>query len=217
MAKMKPTSSTRKPKPAAKAREPKPTDSVFQFKITLLGVKPSIWRRIQIKDCTLDKLHEHIQTVMGWTNSHLHDFKIGEQLYGDPLLLEENMEGMDYQDSTTMKLSDILPKTGKRFRFVYEYDFGDSWEHEVVFEGCPKAEAGRQYPVCLEGERACPPEDVGGIGGYAEFLQAIRDKTHEEREAMFEWVSGWFDPEEFDPVTATKSMKKGLPDWRSMR
>jgi hypothetical protein len=199
-----------------KAKKAKPTDTVHQFKITLLESNPPIWRRIQVKDCTLDKLHEHIQTVMGWTNSHLHHFKVGEQLYGDPMLMEENMEEMDYQDSTSTKISDILPKTGKRFRFVYEYDFGDSWEHEVVFEGCPKAEAGRQYPICLEGERACPPEDVGGVGGYADFLEAIRDKTHEERAAMFEWVSGWFDPEEFDPVTATKSMKKGLPNWRRM-
>ena len=76
----------------------------------------------------------------------------------------------------------------------------------------PKA----KYPLCLEGARACPPEDVGGISGYADFLEAIQDKTHEEREAMFEWVSGWFDPEEFDAETATKGMKKGLPDWREM-
>jgi hypothetical protein len=114
-------------------------------------------------------------------------------------------------------LRDILPKTGQPLRMVYEYDFGDSWEHEVLFEGCPKAEAGRQYPVCLEGERACPPEDVGGVGGYADFLQTIQDKSHEERVEMLEWGGGWFDPEEFDPATATKSMRKGLPDWRSMR
>jgi len=195
------------------ARTKKPTDTVYQFKITLLEIQPPIWRRIQVKDGTLDKLHEYIQTAMGWTNSHLHQFKIGEQLYGDPMLMEENFEEMEYKDSTTTVLSDILPKTGK-FRFVYEYDFGDGWEHEVLFEGCPKAEPGRKYPVCLEGQRACPPEDVGGTGGYEEFLKAVQDKNHEEREAMLEWDGGWFDPEEFDPVTATKSMKKGLPDWR---
>lgn len=75
---------------------------------------------------------------------------------------------------------------------------------------------GKKYPLCLDGARACPPEDVGGAGGYEEFLEAIRDKTHEERAAMFEWVCGWFDPEEFDPEVATKSMRKGLPDWREM-
>lgn len=207
---------TKKAKPPAKARKPKPTDAVFQFKLTLLGAKPLIWRRIQVSDCTLDKLHEYIQTSMGWTNSHLHRFQIGEVRYADPMLMEEDFEEFGYKDSTSTMLSEIVPKGGKRLRFVYEYDFGDSWDHEVVFEGCPKAEAGRQYPICLEGERACPPEDCGGVAGYADFLDAIRDKTNEEREAMFEWVSGWFDPEEFDPVTATKSMKKGLPDWRRM-
>jgi hypothetical protein len=148
---------------------------------------------------------------MGWTNSHLHQFKFGEQLYGDPMLMEEDFEEMDYKDSTTTLLSDLLPQSGKRLRFGYKYDFGDSWQHEVLLEGCPNAEEDRQYPVCLEGERACPPEDVGGVGGYEEFY-----KSHEEREEMLEWGGGWFDPEEFDPVTATKSMKKGLPDWRNL-
>ena len=202
--------------PKPRKRRPTKSDLLYQFKITLLKTQPPIWRRIQVMDCTLDKLHEHIQTSMGWTNSHLNQFRIREQQYADPMLMEEDFEEFGYQDSTSTMLSDILPETGKQFRFQYEYDFGDSWDHEVLFEGCPKAEADRQYPLCLEGERACPPEDCGGVGGYAEFLEAIRDKNHEEREAMFEWVSGWFDPEEFDPVTATKSMKKGLPNCRNM-
>jgi hypothetical protein len=199
-----------------KAKKPKPTDTIFQFKITLLGHKPLIWRRIQVKDCTLDKLHEHIQTSMGWTNSHLHHFRIGEQLYGDPMLVEEDFEDMGYTDSTRTMLSDIIPKNSKRRRFLYEYDFGDGWEHEVLFEGCPKGEAGRQHPICLEGERACPPEDCGGVGSYADLLEVIGNKKHEEHEEMMEWLGGWFDPEEFDLATATKSMKKGLPDWRRM-
>src|SRR5690348_10847142 len=110
-------------------------ERVYQFKITLLDARPPVWRRIQVKDCTLDKLHERIQTAMGWTNSHLHDFKIGGKDYGDPMLLDENFEEFDYGDSTTTKLSDILPRTGRRFRFEYQYDFGDGWRHEVLFEG----------------------------------------------------------------------------------
>src|SRR5438874_2639787 len=109
-------------------------DTVYQFKITLQDSHPPIWRRIEVQDCTLDKLHEHIQTAMGWTNSHLHHFRINDQLYGDPMLMQENFEEMQYKDSTTTKISDIVPKTGKRFRFQYEYDFGDSWYHEVLFE-----------------------------------------------------------------------------------
>src|SRR4029077_12012270 len=94
-------------------------ERVYQFKITLLDTRPPIWRRIQVKDCTLDKLHEPTETAMGWTTSHLHDFKIGGKDYGDPLLLEENFGEFDYGDSTTTKLSDILPRTGRRFRFEY--------------------------------------------------------------------------------------------------
>ena len=199
----------------ARAEKRKPTNRLYQLKITLRDVKPAIWRRIQVKDCTLDKLHEYIQTAMGWTNSHLHHFGVADRHYGDPELMEENFEGMNYRDSTITLLSDIVPKDGGRFRFVYEYDFGDSWEHEVLFEGCPKVDKGQKFPLCLEGERACPPEDVGGVPGYAEFLETIGDRDHEEREGTLEWAEGWFDPDEFDAATATKSMWKGLPDWRS--
>jgi hypothetical protein len=101
-------------------------ERVFQFKITLLDSRPPIWRSIQVKDCTLDKLHEHIQTAMGWTNSHLNHFHIGERPYGDPDLMHENYDEFGYKDSTNTRISDILPKTGRRFRFDYEYDFGDS-------------------------------------------------------------------------------------------
>jgi hypothetical protein len=190
--------------------------SVFQFKVTLLDTRPPVWRRIQVKDCTLDKLHEHIQTAMGWTNSHLHHFGIGGQLYGDPLLMQENFEEMEYKDSTTTRISDIVPKSGKRFRFEYEYDFGDGWQHEVLFEGCVRAEAGKKYPLCVEGERACPPEDVGGVWGYADFLVAIQNPENEQHDEMLEWVGGSFDPEAFDAATATRRMKKELPDWRRM-
>lgn len=191
------------------------SDNVYQFKITLLESQPPIWRRIQVEDCTLDKLHEHIQTAMGWTNSHLHHFEIKGKRYGDPELLDDGVGDMDIEDSTTTMLSEIVPKNGKRFRFVYEYDFGDGWQHEILFEGCPKPEKGKKLPLCLEGERACPPEDIGGIGGYEHFLEVIADPQHEEHADMREWVGGKFDAEKFDPKAATKAMKKGLPDWRS--
>jgi hypothetical protein len=190
---------------------------VYQFKITLQRAHPPIWRRIQVKECTLDKLHQHIQTAMGWTNSHLNHFRIGEQLYGNPLLLHEIFEEMKYRDSTTTRISKILPKTGKQFQFQYEYDFGDSWYHEVLFEGCVQAEKGERYPLCVEGAQACPPEDVGGVRGYADFVEAIQNPGHEEHARMREWVGGRFDPEAFDPVKATQAMRKGIFAWRSER
>ncbi|HUY37027.1 MAG TPA: plasmid pRiA4b ORF-3 family protein [Pirellulales bacterium] len=204
---------TREPK----TREPKTRETeaiLYQFKLTLLDVKPPIWRRIQVWNCTLDKLHEHIQTAMGWTNSHLHQFKIDDRLYGDPLLMEDNFETLEYVDSTSTELRLILPKGGQRLRFSYEYDFGDGWEHEVLFEGCPNSEPGKRYPVCLEGERSCPPEDVGGVDGYAECLAVLADPKHDEHKEMRKWVGGEFHAERFDPAAATKTMLKGLPDWR---
>jgi hypothetical protein len=184
--------------------------------VTLLDTRPPIWRRTQVKDCTLDRLHEHLQTAMGWTNSDLHHFRIGEQLYGDPLLMQENFEEMGCKDSTTTRISDLLPTSGKRFRFEYECDFGDGWRHEVLFEGCVQAEAGKKYPLCVEGERACPPEDVGGVWGYADFVEAVQNEDHEQHDEILDWVGGSFDPEAFDAKAATRRMMKGLPDWRKM-
>lgn len=214
---------------AAAARSHQPTKNLYQLKVTLARVQPEIWRRIQTPDCTLDRLHELIQTSMGWTNSHLHDFDIGGQRYGDPELMCEDFHQRNYRDSRITLLSMVLPEDHQRVSFRYVYDFGDSWEHEVVFEGCPQAVEGQRYPLCVEGMRACPPEDVGGTIGYREFLEAIEPNRSEsledlddldqpgDREEHLEWAGGWFDPEEFDAATATKSMWKGIFDWRNAR
>ncbi len=172
---------------------------------------------MQVGDCTLDKFHDHIQTAMGWTNSHMHHFRIEGTLYGDPMLLEETFGDLRYKDSTTTRLSDILPEGGEPFRFEYEYDFGDGWLHEIRFEGRLRAESGKRYPLCLEGGRACPPEDVGGVWGYVDFLATIADPEDEQHEGMRKWIGRKFDPEAFSPVAATRRMKSGLPDWREMR
>jgi len=187
---------------------------LYQFKITLKDIQPPIWRRIQVKDCYLDKLHEHIQTAMGWTNSHLHQFKIDDTLHGDPDLLCEGWQDESSPvNSLETKVSTIVPDDGAQIRFEYEYDFGDGWEHEILFEGCLQAEKGDRYPVCVEGERACPPEDVGGTYGYEEYLEAIADPEHEEHESFMKW-RGPFHPEAFDAAATTRRMRRGLPDWR---
>ncbi len=185
-------------------------DQVYQFKITLKETRPPIWRRIQVGDCTLDKLHEHIQTAMGWTNSHLNQFRIDGTLYADPRLMEDDFEELECKSSTTTKLSEILPARGDRFRFEYEYDFGDGWDHDVLFEGCFLAEKGKHYPLCLEGARACPPEDVGGVWGYQDFLAALADPEHDQHEEMREWIGRKFDPEAFNTEGATRRMKQGI-------
>ena len=190
---------------------------IFRFKITLLDFKPLIWRSIEVPDGTLDALHEHIQAAMGWTNSHLHEFVIDDTRFGDPDLLDDGWGDVDFIDSTNIHLSVILAKVRKPFHFRYQYDFGDSWEHKVVFERCATAESGTKYPRCLEGARACPPEDVGGVWGYAEFLDTIKNPKHEEHESMLEWIGGSFDPEKFSSAVATKEMRRGLPNWRDNR
>jgi len=164
------------------------SERLYQFKITLLESQPPIWRRIQVKNCTVDKLHERIQTAMGWTNSHLHQFEIDGERYGDPELIDDGFEDFECVDSTVTKISEIVPKDGKRFVFRYEYDFGNDWQHEVVFEGCLRAESGRRYPLCVEGERNCPPEDVGGVWGYGEFLEALADPKNEQHDDFVEWA-----------------------------
>ncbi|MBL8891434.1 MAG: plasmid pRiA4b ORF-3 family protein [Planctomycetaceae bacterium] len=193
-----------------------PAVTVYQFKVTLFGVEPAVWRRIQIWPCSLDKLHEYIQTAMGWTNSHLYRFEINGQHYGDPELLDDGFGDFDYGDSTKTALAKILPRTGEHFRFNYEYDFGDGWVHEVLFEGCPKFNPKAKYPLCLEGARACPPEDCGGIGGYEDFLEAIGNPKHGDHKRMRQWIGGRFDSAAFDAKKATRAMLKGLPDWRRM-
>jgi Plasmid pRiA4b ORF-3-like protein len=205
----------REPEPQSRAKPAETMGEVYQFKITLLETKPPVWRRIQVEDCILDEFHEHIQTAMGWTNSHLHHFKIGGRRYGDPVLLAETFEEMNYSDSTRTRLSDILRQSGERFHFEYVYDFGDFWQHEVLFEGCLRAER-RRYPLCVEGKRACPPEDVGGTSGYAGFLVSIADPDDDRYQERLEWIGGSFDPVAFDPVKVSRRMRRGLPDWRQM-
>jgi len=193
-----------------------PSKRLYQFKITLLDVDPVIWRRIQIKNCSVDKLHECIQTAMGWTNSHLHRFEVQGIVCGDPELLCDDPDSFVGTNSRETMVRDIVPRSGARFQFSYEYDFGDRWKHDVLFEGCVASEKGVRYPVCLEGERACPPEDVGGVSGYEEFLEAIADPSHPEHKEWMTWAGGDFDPTRFDPKAATKDMQRGLLDWRHL-
>lgn len=190
---------------------------ILRFKVMLMNSQPPIWRRIEVPDGTLDDLHEHIQNAMGWTNSHLHQFVIDGHWYGDPELLDDGFDESVIVDSTQTRLSTLFRKARRGKRFRYEYDFGDGWGHELTFEGCIAPQPGTQYPRCVAGARACPPEDVGGTWGYADVLEAFRDPKHEEHENMVEWIGRRFDPEKFSAVAATKDMRRGLSDWRDYR
>jgi len=171
-----------------------PTDvPIYQIKVTLDDSKPPIWRRILVRsDITLEELHGILQAVMGWADYHLHQFIVGRTYYGVP----HPDYGFEMGDESQVKLNQIV--TGEKFKFRYEYDFGDSWLHNLLIEKVLPPEPGQPYPVCIKGKRACPPEDVGGIWGYGGFLEAIQNPNHLEHEDYLEWVGGEFDPEAFD-------------------
>ena len=188
---------------------PKSTKSVastvHQLKITLTEVKPPIWRRIEVKDCTLAELHEILQVSMGWQECHLHLFKIGSEHYGDPDQWPKEFEDdADTLNEGNAKLSQLLANGVKKF--LYTYDMGDCWDHAVLIEKTFPAEPGVKYPRCSGGQRACPPEDCGGAPGYQNFLEAVRDPGHEEHDAMLEWVGGSFDAEAFDLAAVNRAL-----------
>jgi hypothetical protein len=167
---------------------------IYQIKVTLKGIHPPIWRRIQVPgDLTLPELHAVLQIVMGWTNSHLHGFRVGELFYTEP---DPDYAPITVMDERRFQLNQIAPEVGARFR--YDYDFGDSWEHDLVVEQILLPEAGVAYLRCVDGKRTCPLEDVGGISGYAEFLTAIHNPRHPEHANWLQWAGGQFDPESID-------------------
>jgi len=178
------------------ARSLPSTARIYQLKVTLKDIKPPIWRRILVPaDITLRRLHDVLQAAMGWTDSHLHIFEVGPEptYFGDPEIVED---WPDLRLERATKLSRVAPTASAKL--VYEYDLGDGWRHDIVVEKVLPAQAGASCPVCLTGRRACPPEDCGGVWGYAELLEVTADPSHEEHESMMTWLGGSFDPEAFD-------------------
>ena len=167
----------------------------YQLKITLKNTKPPIWRRLLVDgDASLGDLHSVVQIAMGWDNDHLHQFIVGDVYYGehsgfmaldDPEVVEE----------ASVRLREVAPAAGRRF--VYEYDFGDGWEHDILVEKIVPRDPDQLLPVCLKGVRACPPEDIGGVWGFYNFLDALNDPEHPDHDDYMEWAQD-FDPEAFN-------------------
>lgn len=201
------------------AKKAQPTQ-VHELKITLRRSKPAIWRRIAVpSDIPLSDLHIVIQIVMGWTNSHLHQFVVRnpqakptpQELLSldmlarfDRLMMasrdrcwsDPRMELEEAEDETKTKLCELAPAV--KSKLIYEYDFGDGWDHQIdVVKIGPPAQ-GIDYPVCLKGKLACPPEDCGGIWGYYQMLEVLKDPKHEQHEDISDWIGDSFDPERFD-------------------
>ncbi|MGC9669823.1 plasmid pRiA4b ORF-3 family protein [Planosporangium sp. 12N6] len=178
------------------------TRRVFQLRVTLEDVAPPVWRQVLVPAAyTLDRVHRVIQFAMGWQDCHLHSFEIDGEQYGEP----DPGGELPMHDEMEYRLDDV---TGPGCRFGYVYDFGDWWEHEVVVEDVLAADPRVRYPVCVTGERGCPPEDVGGPEGYAEFVAALGDTRHPRHAAMGEWIGRVYDPEDFDPDRATTLLRR---------
>jgi hypothetical protein len=186
-------------------RATKQPTSVHQLKVTLLGLEPPIWRRVAVpSDFTLGDLHHVIQFAMGWEHSHMHDFRIGKATYGDSEMLVDESD----QDEREASLAQVVPRAKRKFRYMY--DFGDSWEHEIVVEAVGPPDPDLRYPAVLAGEHACPPEDCGGVWGYADLLEVLADPGNPAYEEMMEWMGGSIDPEAFDLKKANQRLQKGL-------
>lgn len=176
---------------------------IYQLNIELLDIEPKIWRRVLVPGTiTLGQLHDVIQTAMGWTNSHLHEFIVAADTYSDP---EFEIEGA--RSEYRYRLARLAPRISNTI--AYEYDFGDGWEHLIRVEGI--TEDDKRYPgrpVCLEGKRSCPPEDCGGPGGYETYLEAISNKKHPRHKELLGWIGGGFDPEYFDLKQVNAELRK---------
>jgi hypothetical protein len=177
---------------ARKSAKASAATGAIELEVVLEGTRPRIWRRIVVSPrTTLGELHEILQVAMGWTNSHLHVFTRGDETWADP-----SQEVEDAMPESRVKVGELLRRKGDTLG--YEYDFGDSWTHRIrVADVLPAADP-RTLPCCLAGARACPPEDSGGVYGYADLLRILADPKHEEHDQSRKWAGDDFDPEAFD-------------------
>jgi hypothetical protein len=177
-----------------------------ELKIELEFIEPSIWRRVSVPDnYSLGDLHQVIQITMGWHDCHLHSFVVDEVQYTFPSQLPE----MDMQDEGTLRLADLIKTKTKHF--LYEYDFGDDWRHRITIEKFSPIDSVSQLPVCLDGARACPPEDCGSVPGYEDLVEALNtEDPDEDQEAMLEWLEsmepGW-NPDAFDRERVNRELQ----------
>jgi len=166
---------------------------MYQVKVTLVGSKPPIWRRLLVPSTMrLSDFHGVLQIAMGWTDSHLHEFVAKGERYG------ASDAGTDYGpgEESRVKVGQVLEK--EKDVMDYEYDFGDGWRHKIVLEKILPFDKKTVLPKCVAGKRACPPEDCGGIWGYERLLKVMRDPSDPEYEETLEWLGEDLDPEAFD-------------------
>jgi len=181
------------------------SDAVIRLKIELQDTKPPIWRRIEVPSAiSLKDLHSVIQAAMGWENVHLFRFEAGRERIDGPGLGGAGPYGQSSITAGRVRLDDLTARNIKRF--TYLYDMGDNWEHELRIENVLPADAAVLYPRYIDGAGRCPPEDVGGIPGFYNLVEALGDPTHPDHEHLMEWHGGPFD----QTAIATDEIRKRL-------
>ncbi|MFY9779186.1 MAG: plasmid pRiA4b ORF-3 family protein [Candidatus Baltobacteraceae bacterium] len=201
----KPNAARTPAKPAAQSQ------TVHRLRIALRGVRPPVWRRLEVpSDTKLPALNQILQAAMGWMDMHLHAFRVRGVSYGVP----DPDFPCDMRDERRVTLGEIAPRP--KSRFVFEYDFGDGWEHDVTVEAIEEAKPGFRYPCCLAGKYACPPEDCGGPSGYEEMLEALHEPAHEEHMTWTRWA-GDFDPDEFNLEEVDAALATFAPSTRTRK
>lgn len=182
---------------------PVPDFQIYQIKVTLKRTKPPIWRRIQVRsNITLERLHLVLQRTMGWYNCHLHQYIIRGTYYGQPD--PDFSRPIIHERKTKLDQVVLAAKT----KIGYQYDFGDSWDHELLVEKILPPDPATHYPLCLGGKFACPPEDSGGTWGYYEKLAIMKDPKHPDHADIVAWMGKNFDPEAFDVKWANEALRE---------
>jgi len=192
--------------------------TAVQMRVTLVDIEPAIWRRLVVpRGFHLGQLHHVLQAGFGWLDYHLHEFEIGGLSYGDPEQIgqPEFVGDRHGLDESMVQLLDF--SRAEQIGFVYLYDFGDHWMHRVEFERQLVLEPAPRAATCVDGARARPPEDVGGVGGYENFLEIIADPAHPEYQDTKRWAGGHFDPEWFDLALCDKDVRNALRANRHIR
>jgi len=187
------------------------SETVARIRIELEDTDPLVWRELDLPmSTTLAALHDIIQVVMDWWDYHLYEFVIGDKIYGEPHPDDEIYERKVYK-ARAIRLGTLLDRDVRAF--LYVYDFGDNWRHRITVESVRQGDADTEYPKFIAGARRAPPEDVGGITGFEEFLEAVSDPEHEDHERLLEWYGKTFDPEDIDE----RSLHVSINDFAARR
>jgi hypothetical protein len=168
---------------------------------------PTIWRRLLVPgEIELSKVHRIFQAAMGWDDRHMHRFQIGERAY---TAADDELEGDELEDDEIAEDSVLLSEVvDQPMRFIYLYDFGDDWQHEVIVESIELVPSALKFAACVDGQRACPPEDCGGAPGFAEFLEVMADPSNDAYDDHAKWIGRVFDPEEFSVAVVNGRLQK---------